>query len=63
MKLHKMERADFAPVCPLEWAIKDVDPALDIAEGDPPPLLAACPGSGIAHTTQATAGRMSALRR
>jgi 3-hydroxyisobutyrate dehydrogenase len=40
-KLHKMERGDFAPEFPLEWALKDVDLAL--AEGGPDtmPTLAA----------------------
>jgi 3-hydroxyisobutyrate dehydrogenase len=32
-KLHKMERGDFAPEFPLEWALKDVDLAL-AASGD-----------------------------
>jgi 3-hydroxyisobutyrate dehydrogenase len=40
-KLHKMERGDFAPEFPLEWALKDVDLALEAASGDTPPLLAA----------------------
>ncbi len=40
-KLHKMEQGDFAPEFPLEWALKDVDLALDVAGGDQPPLLAA----------------------
>jgi 3-hydroxyisobutyrate dehydrogenase len=40
-KLHKMERGDFAPEFPLEWALKDVDLALDAAGGDGLPLLAA----------------------
>jgi 3-hydroxyisobutyrate dehydrogenase len=40
-KLHKMEQSDFAPEFPLEWALKDVDLALDVAGGDPLPLLAA----------------------
>jgi len=40
-KLHKMEQGDFAPEFPLEWALKDVDLALDAAGGDPLPLLAA----------------------
>jgi 3-hydroxyisobutyrate dehydrogenase len=39
-KLHKMERGDYAPEFPLEWALKDVDLAL-AAGGDPLPLLAA----------------------
>lgn len=33
-KLHKMERGDYAPEFPLEWALKDVDLAL-AAAGDP----------------------------
>jgi 3-hydroxyisobutyrate dehydrogenase len=40
-KLHKMERADFAPEFPLEWALKDVDLAVDAAGGDTLPLLTA----------------------
>jgi 3-hydroxyisobutyrate dehydrogenase len=40
-KLHKMERGDYAPEFPLEWALKDVDLAIDVAGGEPPPLLAA----------------------
>jgi 3-hydroxyisobutyrate dehydrogenase len=40
-KLHKMERGDFAPEFPLEWALKDVDLALRAAGADTPPLLAA----------------------
>ncbi len=40
-KLHKMERGDFAPEFPLEWALKDVDLALGEAAGDTLPLLAA----------------------
>jgi 3-hydroxyisobutyrate dehydrogenase len=40
-KLHKMERGDFAPEFPLEWALKDVDLAIDAASGDTLPLLAA----------------------
>jgi 3-hydroxyisobutyrate dehydrogenase len=40
-KLHKMEEGDFAPEFPLEWALKDVDLAIDVAGGAPPPLLAA----------------------
>jgi 3-hydroxyisobutyrate dehydrogenase len=39
-KLHKMERADFAPEFPLEWALKDVDLALTEADGATAPLLA-----------------------
>ena len=40
-KLHKMERGDYAPEFPLEWALKDVDLALGAAGGDDLPLLAA----------------------
>jgi 3-hydroxyisobutyrate dehydrogenase len=40
-KLHKMDRGDFAAEFPLEWALKDVDLALDAAGGDTTPLLAA----------------------
>jgi 3-hydroxyisobutyrate dehydrogenase len=40
-KLHKMERADFAPEFPLEWALKDVDLAIEAAGDDELPLLAA----------------------
>jgi 3-hydroxyisobutyrate dehydrogenase len=40
-KLHKMDQGDFAAEFPLEWALKDVDLAIDAAPGDTPPLLAA----------------------
>jgi 3-hydroxyisobutyrate dehydrogenase len=40
-KLHKIERGDFAPEFPLEWALKDVNLALEAAGDDPLPLLAA----------------------
>jgi 3-hydroxyisobutyrate dehydrogenase len=40
-KLHKIERGDFAPEFPLEWALKDVDLAIAAAGGDELPLLAA----------------------
>jgi 3-hydroxyisobutyrate dehydrogenase len=40
-KLHKMERGDFAPEFPLEWALKDVDLAIDASDGDSLPLLVA----------------------
>jgi 3-hydroxyisobutyrate dehydrogenase len=40
-KLHKMERGDFAPEFPLEWALKDVDLAIVDAGGGTLPLLAA----------------------
>ena len=40
-KLHKMARGDFTPEFPLEWALKDVDLALEAANGDTLPLLSA----------------------
>jgi 3-hydroxyisobutyrate dehydrogenase len=40
-KLHKMDRGDFAPEFPLEWALKDVDLAIDAAGDDRLPLLEA----------------------
>jgi 3-hydroxyisobutyrate dehydrogenase len=40
-KLHQMERGDYAPEFPLEWALKDVDLALSAAGADSLPLLAA----------------------
>jgi 3-hydroxyisobutyrate dehydrogenase len=40
-KLHKMQEDDFAPEFPLEWALKDVNLALQSAEGDRLPLLEA----------------------
>ncbi len=40
-KLHKMERGDYAPEFPLEWALKDVDLALAAADGASLPVLAA----------------------
>jgi len=40
-KLHKMEKSDFAPEFPLEWALKDVDLALAEADGAVAPLLSA----------------------
>jgi 3-hydroxyisobutyrate dehydrogenase len=40
-KLHKIERGDFEPEFPLEWALKDVDLALEAADGDTLPLLSA----------------------
>ena len=39
-KLHKMARGDFAPEFPLEWALKDVDLALDAADRTLPVLSA-----------------------
>jgi 3-hydroxyisobutyrate dehydrogenase len=43
-KFHKMDRRDFAPEFPLEWALKDVDLAISAAPGDSLPLLAALSG-------------------
>jgi 3-hydroxyisobutyrate dehydrogenase len=40
-KLHKMERGDFAPEFPLEWALKDVDLALAAAGNARLPMLTA----------------------
>jgi 3-hydroxyisobutyrate dehydrogenase len=40
-KLHLMERDDFAPEFPLEWALKDVNLALAAAGGDRLPMLSA----------------------
>ncbi|HEX2820749.1 MAG TPA: NAD(P)-dependent oxidoreductase [Streptosporangiaceae bacterium] len=40
-KLHKIERGDFEPEFPLEWALKDVDLALEAVDGDTLPLLSA----------------------
>ncbi len=40
-KLHKIERGDYAPEFPLEWALKDVDLAIEAADGSTLPLLAA----------------------
>ena len=40
-KLHKMDRQDYAPEFPLEWALKDVDLAISAAGDQTPPLLAA----------------------
>ena len=43
-KLHKIDRGDYTPEFPLEWALKDVDLAISAAGGQPPPLLAALSG-------------------
>jgi 3-hydroxyisobutyrate dehydrogenase len=40
-KLHKMEQGEFAPEFPLEWALKDVDLAIQAAGDDELPLLGA----------------------
>jgi 3-hydroxyisobutyrate dehydrogenase len=42
-KLHKMELGDYTPEFPLQWALKDVDLALDITTGSLP-LLSALSG-------------------
>jgi 3-hydroxyisobutyrate dehydrogenase len=47
-KLHKMDRGDYAPEFPLEWALKDVDLAISAVGGAAPPLLTAL--SGQWHT-------------
>lgn len=39
-KLHKMERGDYAPEFPLEWALKDLDLAIAAASSAPPLLVA-----------------------
>jgi 3-hydroxyisobutyrate dehydrogenase len=43
-KLHKMDRGDYAPEFPLEWALNDVDLAISAAGSQVPPLLAALSG-------------------
>ena len=40
-KLHKMEQGDYAPEFPLQWALKDVDLAIQAAGDEPLPLLSA----------------------
>jgi 3-hydroxyisobutyrate dehydrogenase len=40
-KLHKMQTGDYTPEFPLQWALKDVDLALDAADDDRLPLLRA----------------------
>ncbi len=40
-KLHKMERGDYEPEFPLEWALKDVDLAVGAVGSDALPVLAA----------------------
>jgi 3-hydroxyisobutyrate dehydrogenase len=40
-KLHKMEQGDYAPEFPLEWALKDVDLAIQAAGEGSLPLLSA----------------------
>jgi 3-hydroxyisobutyrate dehydrogenase len=43
-KLHKMESGDYAPEFPLQWALKDVNLALQSVDGASLPLLAALSG-------------------
>jgi 3-hydroxyisobutyrate dehydrogenase len=40
-KLHKITRGDFTPEFPLEWALKDVDLAIEAANGTRLPMLQA----------------------
>jgi 3-hydroxyisobutyrate dehydrogenase len=40
-KLHKIVRGDFTPEFPLEWALKDVDLAIEAAHGTSLPMLGA----------------------
>jgi 3-hydroxyisobutyrate dehydrogenase len=40
-KLHKIARGDFTPEFPLEWALKDVDLAIEAAHGTTLPMLLA----------------------
>jgi 3-hydroxyisobutyrate dehydrogenase len=43
-KLHKIVRGDFTPEFPLEWALKDVDLAIEAANGTRLPMLQALSG-------------------
>jgi 3-hydroxyisobutyrate dehydrogenase len=43
-KLHKIARGDFTPEFPLEWALKDVDLAIEAAHGASLPMLQALSG-------------------
>ena len=61
-KLHQMVRGDFAPEFPLEWALKDVDLAIEAAGGGTLPLLAALSGQWHAAVKACTAAKMSAQR-
>jgi len=38
-KLHKIVRGDFTPEFPLEWALKDVDLAIEAANATRLPML------------------------
>jgi DNA-binding CsgD family transcriptional regulator len=55
-KLHKMDRGDYAPEFPLEWALKDVDLAISAAGGEAPPLLAAQDVTEFVRSLQRVAG-------
>ena len=59
-KLHKIERGDFAPEFPLEWALKDVDLAIEAAGEDQLPLLAALSRQWRAAVDAGHGGQMSA---
>jgi len=43
-KLHKIVRGDYTPEFPLEWALKDVDLAIEAANGSRLPMLQALSG-------------------
>ena len=58
-KLHKMERGDFAPEFPLEWALKDVDLAID-GRGRRPTAAA---GSAVPPVARGRRGRPRPGRR
>jgi 3-hydroxyisobutyrate dehydrogenase len=67
-KLHKMQRGDFTPEFPLEWALKDVDLALAAAGEDTLPALAALSRSWHAaveagHGREDVAAAVLALNR
>jgi 3-hydroxyisobutyrate dehydrogenase len=67
-KLHKMERGDFSPEFPLEWALKDVDLALAAAGLDSLPALAALSGAwhravDAGHGREDVAAAVVALQR
>ena len=59
-KLHKMERGNFAPEFPLEWALKDVDLALGAAATTSRRCWPRCPASGAQPLRPGTAGKTSA---
>ena len=57
-KLHKMERGDYAPEFPLEWALKDVDLAIAAARRCQAAAAGrAVRGSGGRRLTPGTAGK------